>query len=244
MLTQSDKNFVFDTVEELSRVASPPQVSAALAAAMEKFGFSALGINGLPPPGEGADPLIVSEQTPEGFRGLYIAERFYAVDHICAHARTAVEPFRYSDAPFDRTESHGHWRFMQALQTFGMGRGLIVPFGRPAGMPACIWLAGQNPRLDDEAIVATQLVALFAAGKAHALAQPAAKPAGVSSLSKREREVLRWTAAGKTAWEISVILDLSESAVNASMAKAMLKLKAVSRVQAVVNAIRLGEIAI
>ncbi len=60
--------------------------------------------------------------------------------------------------------------------------------------------------------------------------------------TQREREALIWLAAGKTSWEISVLFDISEGAVNKLIARALEKLGAVNRTQAVVNAVRLGEI--
>jgi LuxR family transcriptional regulator, quorum-sensing system regulator BjaR1 len=242
MGSMSRRHLIFDTIDDVSRVTLLPEVSATFADAAAKFGFTSLGINGLPPPGEGADPRILTESTPEGFRDLYIHERFYLSDHICAHARAAYEPFRYSEAPYDRTESRGHKRFMQALDTFGMGKGLVVPIGRPTNMPACVWLAGNNPDLDEEANRAVELIALFAASKAHALSRPSDIGARTSKLTPREREVLQWISAGKTSWEISMISGLSERAINKIIADAMIKLDAVTRAQAVVNAIRDGEV--
>jgi DNA-binding CsgD family transcriptional regulator len=61
-------------------------------------------------------------------------------------------------------------------------------------------------------------------------------------LKPREREVLQWIAAGKTSWEIGVMSGVSEHAVNKIINAAMAKLDAVTRTQAVVNAIRDGEI--
>jgi LuxR family quorum sensing-dependent transcriptional regulator len=243
MISSFHQKFVIDTIDKISGLTLVPQIAGALTDAAAQFGFSALGINSLPSPGEDADPFILTESTPEGFRELYIAERFYAADHICRHARTAYEPFRYSEAPYGRTESRGHQRFMQALASFGMDRGLIVPIGRPANIPACLWLAGKNPDLDDESMLATQIICLFAASKAHALAHASDRGAR-SSLTPREREVLQWIAAGKTSWEISVISGLTERAINKIIADAMIKLNAVTRAQAVVNAIRNGAIAI
>lgn len=40
------------------------------------------------------------------------------------------------------------------------------------------------------------------------------KPVNANILSKREIQVLRWTAIGKTSWEISSILEISERTVN------------------------------
>jgi LuxR family quorum sensing-dependent transcriptional regulator len=242
MISGQHRNLIFDTIDEIARLTSVPQVATTLTRAAYQFGSTSLGINGLPPPGEGADPVILSENTPEGFRGSYIEERFYLVDHICAHARATYEPFRYSEAPYDRTRAPAHERFMQALETFGMERGLIVPFGRPTNVPACVWLAGETPDLDEHAKPAVQLLALFAASKAHALSRPPRVATVRRTLTRREREVLQWISAGKTSWEIGAISGLSERAINNAIADAMIKLDAVTRTQAVVNAIRVGEI--
>jgi DNA-binding CsgD family transcriptional regulator len=242
MGSRSQRYLVFDTIYDVSRLTLLSEISATLVRVMAKFGFTALGINGLPPPTGGADPRIVTENAPEGFRDLYIHERFYQVDHICAYARTAYEPFRYSDAPHNGKESQGHERFMQALETFDMGKGLIVPFGRPTNIPACIWLAGRDPDLNKDAKLAIELIALFAASKAHALSRPLDIGVRTTKLTPREREVLQWISAGKTSWEISMISGSRERAIDKIIAGAMIKLDAITRTQAVVNAIRLGEV--
>jgi LuxR family quorum sensing-dependent transcriptional regulator len=234
------RNLAFDAIEGISRLRLLPELASTFQSEMAKFGFRALGINGLPPPGGGADPIIVTESTPAGFRETYAEERFYAVDHICATARRAYKPFRYSDAPYSGIHQSDHNRFMQALATFGMGKGLIVPVGRPANLPACVWLAGEKPDLHEEALWVIQLIALFAASKAHALSHPHDPSDG--KLTPRQREVLSWAAHGKSAWEISEILNISKRTVDDHAQQAARKLGAATRTQAVVNAIRNGEI--
>jgi DNA-binding CsgD family transcriptional regulator len=54
--------------------------------------------------------------------------------------------------------------------------------------------------------------------------------------------VLSWLALGKTTWEISEILNLSERGVIWRLNRALKKLNAVNRVQAVVNAMRTRQI--
>jgi len=242
MMTATHRNLICDAIEEIASLTSLSQVGASFAVTLAKLGFNSLGINGLPPPEEDADPVILTEIAPNGFRDLYIHERFYAVDHIAAHARTAYEPFRFSEAPYDPRESQAHERFIEALQSFHMGKGVIVPLGRPANIPACVWLAGDNPEMHDDALLATQLISLFTASKVRALSRPRRAGARPGTLTKREREVLQWISVGKTSWEISVISGLSERAINNIIAVAMQKLDAVTRVQAVVNAIRQGEV--
>ena len=59
------------------------------------------------------------------------------------------------------------------------------------------------------------------------------------NLTKREVEVVKWTAQGKTSSEIAAILTLSDHTVNAYMNNAIKKLECVNRTQLVAKAIRL-----
>ncbi|WP_274630138.1 response regulator transcription factor [Arvimicrobium flavum] len=65
----------------------------------------------------------------------------------------------------------------------------------------------------------------------------------VSLLSRREAECLGLAAAGKSEWEISRILGISEHTSEKHLLNAKMKLGAVNRVQAVAVAIRRGLIA-
>lgn len=58
------------------------------------------------------------------------------------------------------------------------------------------------------------------------------------NLSAREREVLIWAAEGKTASETADILQLSASAVNLYAQRAMMKLHARTKTQAVAIAMQ------
>lgn len=59
-------------------------------------------------------------------------------------------------------------------------------------------------------------------------------------LSPRERQVLEWTACGKTSEEISCILELSVSAVNFHLKNLMVKLQCCNKTAAVARAALLG----
>lgn len=66
------------------------------------------------------------------------------------------------------------------------------------------------------------------------------RDAGTVVLSVREKDVLRWMMQGKSSWDMSVIIGISESTVNYHVYNAMQKLEAVNRTQAVAVAARLG----
>lgn len=65
-------------------------------------------------------------------------------------------------------------------------------------------------------------------------------PDGVRELSQREREVLRWSAAGKTADEIASILGITERTVTFHIASTLSKLNVVNKTQAVAKALLLN----
>ncbi|MGB4819009.1 MAG: helix-turn-helix transcriptional regulator, partial [Saprospiraceae bacterium] len=75
---------------------------------------------------------------------------------------------------------------------------------------------------------------------AHATQCQPAAPQPAVVLSERERECLLWTARGKSSWEISVIVGLSENTVSSYLKNAMKKLGTTNRVLAVVQAIKDG----
>jgi DNA-binding CsgD family transcriptional regulator len=54
--------------------------------------------------------------------------------------------------------------------------------------------------------------------------------------------VLAWVAQGKSAWEIGEILSIAKRTVDEHTQTATRKLGAINRAQALVNAIRIGEI--
>jgi LuxR family transcriptional regulator, quorum-sensing system regulator BjaR1 len=232
------RNLIFDSIDGISRSSSLSQVATTFRETVEKCGFTSFGINDLPRAGQGANPVVLTESAPSGFRECYIEERFYLVDHICARARAARQPFRFSDAPYPRTEARRHRRFIQGLDTFGMGKGLIVPLGQPANIPACVWLAGEDPNLDDDVTRAIQMIALFASSMGHVLCRPRGVGTRRRKLTVRECEVLTLAAKGKTAEEIGEILSIAKRTVDGHTQNAMQKLEAVNRTHAVVVALR------
>lgn len=60
------------------------------------------------------------------------------------------------------------------------------------------------------------------------------------SLTNIELELLRWTALGKTAWEISVLVSLPERTVHYHLAEASRKLYAPNKTAAVCTALKAG----
>lgn len=65
-------------------------------------------------------------------------------------------------------------------------------------------------------------------------------PSGIARLSANEKQILHWTAEGKTAAEVAAILDLTERNVGFHMQNAINKLDASNKTHASVKAALLG----
>jgi DNA-binding CsgD family transcriptional regulator len=81
-------------------------------------------------------------------------------------------------------------------------------------------------------------MALYAFDRVYRLVGP--KSDRRHPLTAREREVLAWTASGKSAWEIGEILGIAKRTVDEHAQTAVRKLGAANKIQAVVFAIRDG----
>ena len=65
-------------------------------------------------------------------------------------------------------------------------------------------------------------------------------PQAEITLTNRESEVIRWTADGKTSYEISVIVGIGERTVNFHLNNVMKKLNVTNKTAAAVQAVLLG----
>lgn len=91
-------------------------------------------------------------------------------------------------------------------------------------------------------VAGLQLLAAHALTAADRLLSPNIEKSDLPRLTRRELDVLSWTSQGKTAWEVSVILGMSEKTVNFHLGNAMRKLGVSSKHQAVLKCVAAGVI--
>ena len=235
------RHFAYDSIARLARLGSIEAVAAELREALPYIGFSTFVFRETPAQTSNTQPAYLIDNTPPGWRETYISEGFYKTDHVVRHGRTATRPFAFESAPYGATEEADARRFLQAAASVaGIHSGIVIPTSpwrtrSPAGA-----ILRCEPRMNPSAIRDAEIILLYAAYRLRSLIAP--ECANAPRLSQREREVLQWTAMGKTAWEIGEILAISEGVVNKFIAHAMAKLDAVSKPQAVAKALRFGEI--
>ena len=234
----------FDLIDELERFRTPDEMIGRMSSALSQFGFSGFLISTTPDLRAGAQRQTFFDGWPDNFNEHYIENDFYKDDPVVAMCLRAADPFEWSEAPYDPRTAPRSKEVMNVAADFGLKNGFAVPIHRQRGMIDTVTMGGDYSALDPRAKRSIHLVALYAHSKALALIGAGHPDPYRRILSQGEREVLAWTAAGKTSWEISVILGVSEAAVAKRIKVASRKLGSVNKTQAVVEAIRTRQISV
>jgi LuxR family quorum sensing-dependent transcriptional regulator len=179
---------------------------------------------------------------PSGWTELYTRENLVQNDPVVAHCFRSNAPFEWTDAPYDATTNPRAKDVIDRATDFRMNRGFCVPIHGSEGFQAVVTMAGDAVDLEGPTKRALHVMSLYAFGKAAELwGRPCAQP---KILTKREREVLQWTSVGKTAWEVSQILNISEQTVVTHLKAAAIKFDTPNRTATVVASLRRGEISL
>jgi LuxR family quorum sensing-dependent transcriptional regulator len=228
----------FDLIDDFDRTRTPEEVVEQLASALSVFGYSAILITGVPEPPQRVEPYFLMNGWPRGWSGQNADASHYADDPTAAWCRRTINPLEWSQAAGGRDCPP----CPATIEDLGMNKGFLVPVIRASGSTSCVTMAGERPEFESRAKRAVYMLSLYAHARAVSLLDCTDGTRPRRELTLREREVLQWIAVGKSSWDVSVILGISERTVNWLISRATRKLNAVNRTHAVVNAIRAGQI--
>lgn len=182
---------------------------------------------------------------PPSWVQFYDENRLSNHDPIHRAVGRTHEPFLWADAGHYIDLSPNDQRHMELAQRHGLGAGFTVPAHMPGEIQAsCSFAAAPGRRLDEDGLILARLIAVDAFKAARRLTgyQNLIERMRTASLTRRQRECLKWVAAGKTDWEIGQILGIQEGSVRRHISGACARLGAVRRPQAVFLACRGGAI--
>ncbi|MDB5502574.1 MAG: transcriptional regulator, LuxR family [Tardiphaga sp.] len=231
-----------DAIEAIRDAQSTPGVCAVISALVGSFGYDHICFLASAGAKQSFDDKVLLKAWPKSWAEQYAESNFYAFDPVAPRIRQSPESFAWSDIQPSATEPIANEIMRIAATDYGLKHGLCTPVHGLNGYQAGVSLAGRDVDDTSEARAAIELVTMYAVNRLVVIRsrQPARRPI----LTQREREVMSWVAAGKTAWDTSAILKISEDTVNKTVSMAMHKLNVHTRAQAVAEAIRNGEIAL
>lgn len=227
----------FEFIERLDELASVQDVIEDMANAFALFGFENFVITGLPNAKERFEHLVLLKKWPLGWFDIYNEENYIHVDPVIRLCRNTVQPFEWTEAPFDRQTETRAAEVMDRATDFRMKNGFCLPIHGINGYEACFSMSGVNLDLSSRTKPALHLMSMYAFERARQLLNPAPQ-LDSNLLTSRERETLTWAAAGKSAADTGKILGITERTVTAHIVNACQKLDATNKTQAVARALQ------
>lgn len=215
-----DVNHVVKFIDRCDRATSKSEIRPIVESFSEAFGFehyllrASLRLSG----GQNSD--IRATNYPDKWLQHYLAEGFGLIDPAAVHSRQRVGAARLDKLLSQATHSKRLSRFADDVEAAGLGQGVTVPL-RSAHLSGFLNLhRGKIPSWPSVG----QVINLFAVSMSDMLVRLLVEVRGKAeyeSLTLREREVIYWALTGKTAWETSIILGITERTIVAHLRNGM-----------------------
>lgn len=210
---------------------------------LEEMGFESFSYAALRVPDSGKTPFFVTT-FPMEWITHYANQHYIGTDPILHHATGNLMPFDWSrviEQPSITAKQH---RLMSEARDCGLRYGAGIPVHAPRGgfaMLSCV-TSGSRAHFEDAYRAHWSDLHLMTLYYHSAVEEKllSADTAPSAHLTDREREALLWTAQGKTSWETSEIMRISQETVNFHLKNVMRKVGVYSKHHAVVKAIMLG----
>lgn len=222
-----------DFIDTLAACRTTASVGQVFAGEITRHGYTSSVCN-TAIPGENARLFVYFRNWRPDWASYDASTNFSARSPIPAAARKHARPFSWrsirANPALTRTEVNA---FGEA-EDFGWHDGLVVPIHGPSGRTSLVSMATGARDIDTTASAERRMAAL-----AHLTFQrcdelePVRQPPAVEKLTPRGLECLQWVAAGKTDFEIGMIIGVSQVTVKFHIEQARARLGAATRAQAV-----------
>ena len=229
-------------IDDLRSASDDRAILSALNAATDHYGFNSFCVASIPDPGQSFHGCMLLEGWNEDWKSRYIERNYFEDDPVAKKVRGAALPFAWSDPARERELQPLEKQIMAEAASIGMAEGLCVPIYTLQGFQAAVSFGTPEKYLPQETRNALHLIAIYAHARIRDVLGAARNQTHPIDLTRREQECLKWCAAGKTSWEISQILNISQHTADWYLASAARKLGATNRVHTVAEGIRRGVI--
>jgi len=235
----------FDYIDTVSRADSVDALHEVCADLCEDYGFDRF-IYGARIPTSFVKPyFIFISGYPKEWRDHYTRNNYMIVDPTVEYCARSITPLCWDGESLLGTENPEVQRFMSEAHDFGLNSGVSFPLHTAQGDFAMLSFASEYLHKDSAPHLQRVLPIgqLFTAYLHEAVRRVFASDVLTLSrvdLTGREKECLLWATEGKTAWETSQILSISERTVTFHLQNVQHKLGINNRQQAVARAVSLG----
>lgn len=234
---------LFATISDIDAASSSERALEIFEGILQCFGLHSFLITGLPVPHDSEwHRAILHDGWPSEWFTRYESEGHFPHDPCAARCRLTAEPFLWHQLPTGSLTPRARLVMDEAAE-FGMKDGICVPIHVPLAGPAVVTAASDRIEVPPGAMPLVETLCVHLFRKVSGLGSKSDNEEG-SPLTPRERELLQWSAQGKTTEDISCILGITTHTVESHQRNIRDKLDAINVVHAVVKALRRDEIQI
>jgi len=207
-----------------------------------RLGFDTVSAVTIVDRGLGRSDIVTIDNTPTDYVEPYGDPASCKRDPVLRHCKRQTVPIVWDQGTYVDSGAGDLW---EQQASFGYRTGIAMGLHLPDGKHFLMGVdrdraLPQDPDELQRIVADLQLFAVHAQDAAMRLMVPADKQPESPGLTPRELEALRWTMAGKTAWEVGAVLGISERTAVLHVNNAMHKLGCINKHQAVLKALRLG----
>lgn len=235
-------DIAFEHIRKIDEAQTPEAVCRELLSVTGQFGLTKVLSCTVPKAGHSDVGLlehVFLVDWPQDWMEHHIGQGYMHVDPVVQRTRSDFRPFEWREAPIHGDQAMKSQRVMDEACDFKLNAGYCVPVLTESGTLGVTSLSGEWVELSPHGRGLINLLSSYALNRAISLKMHRIARLRYQ-LTPREVECMRWAAEGKTDWEISMILGISEHTAARHLVNARDKLGAGNRVQAVAMAIRVG----
>jgi DNA-binding CsgD family transcriptional regulator len=185
---------------------------------------------------------IVNVSYPKEWMKIYFKNNYQAIDLILRTHFSTFRPQIWSKT-YQRYSDNINLNFLSKAQDFGLSEGLTYGIFEPEDSTGTIIsFSGSSIKPSNQQVACMKIIVPYIHQTLIRVSRKKMilKETGISlPLSAREIEVLKWVKLGKTNWEISAILNISERTAKFHVLNIIRKLNASTRGHAVAKALEL-----
>ena len=234
-----------ELVDLLSKADTVEEIHSACSALCDQFGFDRFQYGARIPTSFVKPYFIFISSYQNEWRARYLAEGYMSIDPAVIHCASHSTPISWEQITSQEKESEVIRHFMGEARDFGLHSGASFPVHSTQGEFAMFSVASSKDPAQakfqiQEALPFAHLFTAHLHETVRKIFEQQVLPLKRVQLTNREQHCLLWAAEGKTTWETSIILCLSERTVRFHLHNASVKLNVVSRQHAVARAVALG----
>lgn len=234
---------LFAAISRIDTMGSADEILRVFRSVMARYGLRNFLITGLPVPhGTDWQREILVDGWPAEWHLRYVSEDHFSHDPCVARCRHSPEPFLWGDLPAARLFKRAKLVMDEAAE-FGLKEGICVPVHVPLAGPGVVTAASDRVEIPPSAMPFIETLCVHTFRSLLALGTSGQRD-GAAPLTARERELLEWSAQGKSTEDIACILGVTRNTVESHQRNIRGKLDAINVSHAIVKALRRQEIQI